>query len=262
MGLGTALRWGRGALLAAVVLGAGVLGHAGADGLLPGALPLLLLYAATTAACAGLLSRPASRRRVVALLVGGQALVHLVLSAAAGHGPAPGASAPPPAVPLSPPALPDPLLGVASDGGRRVGSLQDHYAALDPVAAASAGGGPSGTTTGEALADAAGAVTHLLTHAAGHAVDHAPMALAHLVAAVAVGLWLASGEQALAALLVLARAVLGAPALAAGLAAAALAAAPSPRTRGPRTRPVLTRPRTLLVARDVPRRGPPALLAG
>lgn len=259
MGLGAGLRWGRGALLAAVAVGAGVLGHAGADGLLPGAPTLLLLYAAATAACTSLLRHPASRRRVVALLLGGQGVVHLALTATAGHG-APAGGAPPalPAAVPAAPALPDPLLGAASEGGRRVGSLQDHYAALDPLTGAEG----TGAGTGEAAADLLAALAQPLVHAVGHVLHHAPMALAHLVAAVAVGLWLASGEQALATLLALARAVLGAPALAAGLAAALAATALPARTRGPRPRPTLARPRTLVLARGVPRRGPPALLAG
>ncbi|NYG55623.1 hypothetical protein [Nocardioides perillae] len=262
MGLGAGLRWGRGALLAAVAVGAGVLGHAGADGLLPGAPTLLLLYAAATAACTALLRHPASRRRVVALLLGGQGLVHLALTATAGHG-APAGGAPPalPAAVPAAPALPDPLLGAASEGGRRVGSLQDHYAALDPLTGAGTDAG-TGEGTGAAAADLLAALAQPLGHAVGHVAHHAPMALAHLVAAVAVGLWLASGEQALATLVALARAVLGAPALAAGLAAALAAAAPPTRTRGSRPRPTLTRPRTLVLARGVPRRGPPVLLAG
>ncbi len=63
----------------------GVFGHVSADGLLPGLPVLSLLLALSVLFSWFLLFRPASRLRLVALLVGGQAYVHTVLSATAGH---------------------------------------------------------------------------------------------------------------------------------------------------------------------------------
>jgi len=117
-----ALRWTRALLLAGVALSTGTLAHASARGLLPGPVAMVVLLGLGTALCAPLLGRPAARARIVLLVVLGQSLVHVVLTA---------------------------------------------------------------------LADLTG--------------PHALMAVAHVAAAALVGLWLASGEQALAALLQLAK---------------------------------------------------------
>ena len=109
----------RALVLASVTCFLGIAGHVGADGLLPGAPTLALLVAGVSVASLALLARPASTRRVVSLLVLGQTAVHLVLSTTAGHaGDAPTVARLRP----TPAALP-------TEGGRRVGSLSDQYAA-------------------------------------------------------------------------------------------------------------------------------------
>lgn len=170
--------WPRALVLAATVLGVGSASHVLADGLLPGPAVLLVLLGLTTAAVSPFLRSTvaAGPARLVALTVGGQALVHLALSAAAGHRTSPGASpgagrVPPPASALQPHTV----------DGRRVGSLIDQ--SLPPVA----GDGGEG----------------VLAHLVEHVVATGPwMLLAHTAAAIAVGLWLALGERALWDLLV------------------------------------------------------------
>ncbi|RYB95227.1 hypothetical protein EUA93_13305 [Nocardioides oleivorans] len=75
----------RALLLAAVVVAAGSVAHVTAGGLMPGWPGLAALYAAVAAAGALVLGREASARRLVALTVGGQLVVHSALSAMAGH---------------------------------------------------------------------------------------------------------------------------------------------------------------------------------
>ena len=75
----------RATALAVVTMVLGVAGHVGAGGLLPGTAGLLLLFVGTLGAGAALLARPATTRRLVALVVGGQTLVHGVLSVGGGH---------------------------------------------------------------------------------------------------------------------------------------------------------------------------------
>ncbi|WP_182526482.1 hypothetical protein [Nocardioides dongkuii] len=219
----------RAVLLASVTVFLGVAGHVTADGLLPGPVALGMLVVVAVVAAAAFLSRPATALRLVTLLVGGQALVHTVLSAGGGHvgDPVRAATAP---VPHGPATLP-------TVDGRRVGSLQDAWA--------------SG-------ADHAAAPRLPLSHLVPTA-EHAPMMLAHALVAVLVGLWLAVGERALFTLLALAAAVVLRPLGVLG----ALARAGVPVVRRPAARrPVApVPPRPLLLARCVVRRGPPLLTA-
>lgn len=83
--VGATLLWARATVLALVALLTGSSAHTSAGGLLPGWPVLGLLVVATAAAAVPLLARPASRRRVVALTVGSQALIHAALSLTAGH---------------------------------------------------------------------------------------------------------------------------------------------------------------------------------
>ena len=62
-------------------MGVGTVAHVSAGGLLHRAGLLVALGVLATAGCAALLGRPASHRRVVLLVVGGQSLCHLVLTA-------------------------------------------------------------------------------------------------------------------------------------------------------------------------------------
>lgn len=235
--------WPRALVLAATVLGVGTVSHVLADGLLPGPVAMLVLLGLTTLALGPFLRSPAGPVRLVALTVGGQALVHVVLGATGGHGGASRTTAV-----LSPAALPPSPLQPHTVDGRRVGSLMDQSLALPPAP----GGG-----TGE------GALTHLL----GHALAGGPaMLLAHTAAAAAVGLWLALGERALWDLLVLlavrARRACEAAAPAARLrtAYAALASLPDPALLRPAVAPPVLRPPGRHHPRAVTRRGPPLLL--
>ncbi|MFC6286838.1 hypothetical protein ACFP3Q_11555 [Nocardioides sp. GCM10027113] len=232
-----ALLWSRAVLVALVALVTGAVGHVSAEGLLPSFPALLGLLAAGAILAAPALTRPATTRRLVLLLMGGQALVHLALSAAAGHrgdpaggnaGSAGGAGHAHAVLPV--------------EDGRRVGSLLDSYRAA-----------------GHAPADVEPTlpVGGLLAEVAAHA----PMTAAHLAAAAAVGVWLGVGERSLWTLLALARRSLLAPLLAAVAVLATLrlpvripVSAPPDGTPPP--------PRSsLLLAATLSRRGPPALLA-
>jgi hypothetical protein len=166
------LLWGRAAVLSAVALATGAFAHVQADGLLPGTGVLVLLVACGTLAAAPFLRRQGSTLRIVALLVGGQSVVHMALAVTAGHrgDPISGAAARSvaPVVPQS-----------AGTGGRS-GSYFD-------VAYASQTGGHGGGLS------VPGPVLHALTDVSAHPA----MALAHLVAAAVCGWWLACGERAL-----------------------------------------------------------------
>jgi hypothetical protein len=174
---GLVLRWCRALLLAGVALAAGVAGHLGADGLMPGPAALVVLFLACTVGAACLLGRPASRLRVVLLLIGGQTFIHGSLTALAGHRGDP---------PLVRAPEPPPVAHVAatSGAGPRVGSLLDQFNAAQ-----------AGNVPGQRVELAVPyPVQHLVADLTG---AHAVMAVWHLAAAVVVGLWLAMGERAL-----------------------------------------------------------------
>jgi hypothetical protein len=160
------LRWTRATVLSLVALTAGSVAHLSADGLMPGPWSLGALLLLGTVASAPLLAEQLSTKRVVVLVMTGQTVVHLALTAMAGHA---GERMPvaPAAVPLPQPAR-----------GARAGSLYDQLM-------------PPPTATQLRAPDWALHLAHDLSPA------HLPMALAHLAAAAVVGLWLASGEQAL-----------------------------------------------------------------
>ena len=241
--------WARAALLGAVMFGTGTVSHVSAGGLLPHPLVLLALSGGFVALAGRFLLRPASTRRIVLLVVAGQAAAHTALSALAGHRGEGGTPGMPGMSGL--PAMPSLAAHLPLDAdGRRVGSLLDAYAATPPVAGHDGPGGPGVPTT---------AVTHLLHHLA----EQGPVMLAaHLAGAVALGLVLAVGEQALWALVHLAAARVVVVAAARRRVTAVLAAylgassAPRPRPRAAGFAPVprLDRP-------AVSRRGPPVLLA-
>lgn len=220
------LRWLRAAVLTAVVVSFGTVAHISTDGRLPGWVGMATLTSLSLIVSSVPLARAAGPWRVVALTVLGQAGIHLVLTASAGH--------------AGDTHVPTVRAPVAVEGsGRRTGSLHDFYLASQPVP----GSAESGDSFGHLLAD--------LT-------SHGPMMLAHLAAAFLVGLWLAVGEQALWALLALTAGVLV-------LAIAWLSVAvvrplvPSRLVLARAWR--LPPPRTAVIARSVVRRGPPVLLA-
>lgn len=235
---GAAVRLLRALVLTAVVAGFGAGTHVAAGGLLPAPAVLLALVVGLTLLHSAALAGPASTRRLVLLVAGGQAAVHVVLTALAGHRgvPGPGAASTGPAA-----ALP-PAPSLAETGARR-GSLRDLYEVATPSG--------SGTATPAWLDDAVGHVVADLTG------PHALMALAHLAAAAGVGLWLAAGERALWSLVCL----LGGTAvavLAALVAFSRLRGGPAPapvRRPCPDARPVAALPAPLLGA--LARRGPP-----
>lgn len=218
-GMDAGVLWARAIVLASVTVFLGAAGHVTADGLLPGPAAVVLLYAVTVVGAVAFLARPATATRLVVLLVGGQTLVHLVLSAAAGHAGDASTTA-------TARAGTGGALSLPTVDGRRTGSLLDAY-----DAGASHAASPSLP------------VGHLLDHLTGHA----PMMLAHLAVAVLVGLWLAVGERALFTLL----------ALAARVVVARLRPVPVVRRPAvPAPAPVV-RPLSLVLARAVVRRGPP-----
>jgi multisubunit Na+/H+ antiporter MnhC subunit len=216
------LRWLRAAVLTAVVVSFGTLAHVSADGRLPGLIGLLTLVSVCLIVSSVALAAPASTLRVVTLTVLGQAGVHVLLSATAGHaGESHVSSARPPA-------------GV--DGtGRRTGSLHDIYLASQPMPTEA--GDPFG---------------HMVTDLG----SHGPMMLAHLLAAALVGLWLAVGERALWAL----RALAGGVLVVVISWLAVVRPHPAVPLRAVLARP-LPPLRTAVLARSVVRRGPPVLLA-
>lgn len=189
-----ALVLARAGVLGTAALASGVVSHVAGGGRLPGVLVLGLLLAASVGAAARLLRVRATPARLVAMVVGGQTLVHVALSTLAGHRgdrvsvPAAGAGAP----------RLDPTLGATAGGGPRTGSLRDFYAASVPPAPTSGAGSSDGWLTG--------LVGHQLDHLAAQGPS---MVLAHLGGAAALGLFLGVGETALWRLvhLVAARAV-------------------------------------------------------
>ncbi|NYG60754.1 hypothetical protein BJ980_003677 [Nocardioides daedukensis] len=219
------LRLLRAAVLAFVALSTGAVAHVTAEGRLPSLPAMVMLLVGCTAVMAMFLARPATRTRTVALTVGGQVAVHMLLSLTAGHsGDAAVASTPSP--------VPTPIDPAAS------GSVMDAYNASRPQV------------------EADFAVPHALTHLISDLTSgaHAPMMVLHLAAAVLVGLWLAGGERALWTLVALAATVL-IPVL--RLAALPLQSPPSVPTRAREQ----SAPRHLVtLAPCVVRRGPPVLL--
>ena len=182
------LLWSRAALLAVVVLAVSVIGHVSADGLLPGPLALLTLLVATTAVSARFLTRQASAPRLVALLVGGQVVIHGVLTLLAGHasGAVPGAGS---ASAGSAASVADGSgSGFVFDGrhAERTGSYFDQVAAMQPAAVPTA---PSGSAAGHGSA-----LSHLVEHLGTQSLA---MMLAHLAVVALLGVWLAVGERAL-----------------------------------------------------------------
>lgn len=224
----------RALLLASVAMFLGVAGHVTAEGLLPGPAVLGLLSLVAVLPCLALLRTPAGPVRLVALLVGGQAAIHLVLSVSAGHAGDPVSASSSTAGARA--SLPVSLPHVE---GRRVGSLQDSYE----------------TVTGTQSLVPSLPVGHLLSDLSAHA----PMMLVHLLAAVGVGLWLARGERCLWTLLTLLATVVQHLVTPLVVLAGAVVLRP---LRAARTDLALVpRPPHLLLARSVVRRGPPVLLA-
>lgn len=218
-----ALLWSRAALVAGIATFLGVAGHSTADGLVSGPWPVVLTLALLSVLSARALRTPATTLRLLVLVGGGQALVHVVLSATGGHRGVGGDVA----TLVSTPGLRAPTVD-----GRRVGSLLDAYAA----------------SQGRTRLTSAGAFDPL-----GEAVAHAPMMAVHLAAAALVAGWLAHGERSLWTVLAL---------LAGALLVLLAAPRPVPMRPRVAPAPVSRRPLAVrCLERCVVRRGPPALLA-
>jgi hypothetical protein len=196
---------------------------------------MTVLAALTTSALAALLGRPASTTRVVTMVVAGQALLHAVLTAVGGHGGSADAH-----VAAGP-------SRVAVPGG----TLADALGASSVADRVSAGPGPVQTWIHH-LSDDLSSVASLR------------MAVAHVLAAAVLGLWLASGERLAWRLVVLltgpARAVADrvAARILAGLTVVG-AHDGATLVRPQRSVAQQPLPTLLLLARAVVRRGPPAL---
>jgi hypothetical protein len=231
-----ALRWSRALVLAGVAYALGLAAHLSAGGLVPGPVGLGVLFALTLVGSAGFLGRAASTLRVTALLMGGQAFIHAALTASAGHAGDPATHAVSPVAPVDPTAV------------ARRGSLYDVYARATHAR--------TGAADGPGVPDWA---QHLADDLTG---PHALMAIAHLVAAALVGLWLASGERALWGLVRLSRQAFAATLRHLSAALGTVTAAT------PRTDVVVRldglparRLHASLLGTTHARRGPPALLA-
>lgn len=240
---GPVLRWTRAALLAAVCTSTGSFAHHLADGLMPGPTAIFALFCVCAIAAGSMLGRPASALRITVLLMGGQTFIHGALTAMSGHRGHPQMTVRAPA--------PMPVQAPRSPQGRRVGSYYD---------VAYGNQGPRAARTELTIP---APIQHILADLTG---PHAAMAIAHLAAAAIVGLWLARGEAALWTVLLLTagstrdlvRRVLGAH----GASLAHLSGVATYKSgvvealRWSSWSP----PRSLMLARRVSRRGPPAEL--
>lgn len=173
-----AVLWARALTIASVSFFLGVAGHVIADGRLPSLVLLGIFFALSVLLSVPMLNRPASTTRIVAMVVGGQTLLHVALSVTAGH-----------AGDIEHAATtvrPTSTLGfLPVVDGRRLGSLEDAFA----------------SAAGNDILAPALPVGHLV----GDLQGHAPMMAVHLVVAVIAGLWLAHGERSLWTLIALAQ---------------------------------------------------------
>lgn len=227
------LLWVRALVLSAMALTTGAVAHVQADGLLPGTATLIVLVFAGAALCAPMLRSEGSALRLVVLMVAGQSAVHMVLAATAGHRGDPVATpTPTPEVPTAP-------------AGDRTGSYFE-------VAYASRVGEHHGGLS----------VPAVVLRAVEDVAAHPVMALAHLLAAIACGLWLARGERAVWLLVTLASrgwSELAAPALRRWALAARAAVVSAVEALVPTLALEVATPlpQSQLRSRSISRRGPP-----
>ena len=171
---GVVLRWTRALFLAGVAMVSGTVAHVSAGGYLPGRAAMVWLFVAWMVAAASMLGRPASRLRIMLLVMAGQTFFHAALTALAGH------AGDPPLVRAGAGAATTQTMLPVLDG-RRAGSVYEQLSAQHAAAATTPLSVPA-------------PVQHLLADLTG---PHAVMAIAHLLAAAVVGWWLAKGERAL-----------------------------------------------------------------
>jgi hypothetical protein len=158
------LRQVRALTLASVLFASGLVGHAAAGGVTPGTSVLVPLFVLTAALVAAFAPAPMGPARAVALLAGGQGLLHAALQLLGGT-----------TVPA-----PVTMCGAASDMAAMSSPTSSHMM-MHHCAAASGDSALSGLSGG-----------------------HSVMLLAHLAAAAVAGAWLAVGERAFWTLLTLA----------------------------------------------------------
>jgi hypothetical protein len=205
----------------------GVAGHLMANGLLPGAAFLVVLYLFTVGLSVPVLARPGSRVRLLGLMVGGQTFIHLCLTLTAGHVGDPKTAAPKP--------RDAGFTQLPVVDGQRVGSFQDAFSGSNAM--------PATTPTLP--------IHHLIADLSAHA----PMMVVHLTVAALVALWLAYGEKCLVTVLAVTTRW-----LVALIRPVQPFAAPAV-LRSSLTEVAVAGFRDVLLCRSVSRRGPP-LLAG
>lgn len=160
------LLWVRATTVATISSALGVVAHVSAGGLLPNPVYLIVLTAGLTSVVAPVLISPAGYRTLLLLVGAGQAAVHAILTAAAGHGPHSHAA--------------PSISGSEILGARATGA--PHLLGVAPAPTQSRP--DSGSHW----------VSHLVADLSG---TNALMSLAHLAAAAGVAFWLWRGEQAL-----------------------------------------------------------------
>lgn len=224
------LLWARAGIVGLTAFVLGTVGHVTADGLLPGPVMLIVLAAASVLLSAPVLARPATPARLLTLLVGGQTVIHTLLTATAGHT----GDAARPHHEVAARHLAETLPVV---DGRRVGSFQDALAA-------------------GSVEPSAGAPALPVGHLVDHLTAHAPMMAVHLAAAALVALWLAHGERCLWTVLALLAHRITVVVL------TALPVVPRPASLRRYARELAPAgPRSVWLTRPDSRRGPPLLLA-
>lgn len=231
-----AVRWVRALMLACVALTSGSLAHVMADGVMPDFMGATAVLAATTAGAAFFLGRPATTTRIVVLLLAAQTFVHGALSVAAGH--------------------------------RRAEHDAVAHTIRPDVATAQGHDHPVPLLVGHQsrpVVDQGPTLDSMMSHVWEHLGEQdLRMVLAHLVATIALGLWLSVGERALFTVL----ALLAAPIVDLGRRLALLRSAglvgPLALPRVPFSRVdrhQVVAPDSVLVSHVVVRRGPPLSLA-
>lgn len=225
---GASVPWVRALFAGSFAFFLGVAGHLTAQGRLPGTSFLVVLYVFTVALSVPVLARPASRLRMLGLMVGGQTFIHLCLTLTAGH-------VGDPKVAPGPKPHDVGLTPLPTVDGHRVGSFQDAFSGTDAM--------PATTPTLP--------VHHLVADLSAHA----PMMVVHLVAAALVALWLAHGERCLVSVVAVTTRFLVV------LVGPVPAVARPAVLRATLTDVAVTGFRDVLLGRSVSRRGPPLLAA-
>lgn len=164
----------RAAVLVTIGIASGTVAHTAAGGRTPDLAWFAVIWAVGTAIALPLLRRPQTLGRIAVLAVAAQTLVHLVLTAASGHGGDP----------------------VGSGGGAGAWHNEAGYG-MPQVAAPDGHTDHTHVTTGVA-GQLVAVLPRPLARIAGElTLDHLPMMAAHLGAATLLGLWLGWAEQSL-----------------------------------------------------------------